>query len=221
MEGRAWRVRVRLGAVPLAFVAALAGGVGCDASSPCANVGCAAPPVCPGTCSSECGCCSCSSGTRECLSDGIYECTGFCRQRVKACAPDACVQLRDGTAICAETIDDCAVIKRAYEEAVARFSSAQRERSVEPGMPTLKAGSYSLFDTSCERATGCTVQMGHCEDGLGGPCWYLAESGQPLDHYAALYQRLGCATPTTCDCPAANIDVSCQDDQIPTRCVVR
>jgi hypothetical protein len=88
-------------------------------------------------------------------------------------------------------------------------------------MATLAAGSYALNNSSCEHATGCGVRMGHCEDGLGGPCWYLAESGEPLDRYAALYRRLGCATPTSCDCPSADIDVSCQEGPVTASCVVR
>lgn len=208
----------------LVLGASLAGGLGCDASTECAAAGCAQTPICPGACESTCGCCSCSRGWRECGSDGVYECTGACRQLVQKCStPDACINLKGGTAICAESADDCAAVKRAYAEAVASFSSTLRARTVEQGMPPLAATSYELYDTHCRQPSGCEVQMGHCEDGLGGPCWYLAESGQPLDHYAELYRRLGCATPTTCDCPSAAIDVSCQEDPAGARatCVVR
>lgn len=89
-------------------------------------------------------------------------------------------------------------------------------------MGPLTAGTYDLYDTTCRQPSGCEVQLGHCEEGLGGPCWYLAESGEPLDSYAAHYRRLGCATPTTCDCASPDIDVSCEDDEKShARCVVR
>ncbi len=224
MQGGARRLRGRCCAWLLALFASLAAGTGCEASSSsCEAVGCAQVPLCPATCSAECGCCSCRQGVRECGPGGVYECRGSCLQLVKACStPDACVPSPDEpTAICAESSDSCPAIKRAYEAEVASRSSAWRERTVWPGTATLAAGSYALYDTSCERAKGCQVQRGHCEDGLGGPCWYLAESGEPLDHYAELYRSLGCATPTSCDCPSADIDVSCQDEQATAHCVVR
>lgn len=207
----------------LALGAAVVASFSCDASSSdCSNVGCAAVPVCPGACEATCGCCSCSRGERQCRSGQIFECTGSCRQLVETCSTaDACIQLDDLNAVCAETSADCDSVKKAYEAAVASFSSTQRERSVQPGMSALAPGSYPLYDTVCRETTGCEVQLGHCEDGLGGPCWYLAESGEPLDRYAALYRQLGCATPTTCDCVAPDLDISCQDDQAPARCVVR
>jgi hypothetical protein len=91
---------------------------------------------------------------------------------------------------------------------------------VEQGMPPLAPGSYDLHDSTCRQPSGCEVRMGHCEDGLGGPCWYLAES-DALGSYATLYRRLGCATPTTCDCASPAIDVSCQEGEVFAHCVVR
>ena len=43
----------------------------------CANVGCAAPPLCSAGCQATCGCCSCAPGERNgdlvCTSAGCYE----------------------------------------------------------------------------------------------------------------------------------------------------
>jgi hypothetical protein len=48
---------------------------GADTGGPnCANVGCAAPPMCSTGCQAPCGCCSCASGQRN----GDLLCTGGC-----------------------------------------------------------------------------------------------------------------------------------------------
>ncbi len=48
-----------------------------DAAPNCANVGCAAPPLCSAGCQATCGCCSCPPGQRSgdfvCTDQGCYE----------------------------------------------------------------------------------------------------------------------------------------------------
>src|SRR5688572_22439926 len=48
-----------------------------DAAPNCANVGCAAPPLCSTGCQAMCGCCSCAPGQRSgdlvCTAQGCYE----------------------------------------------------------------------------------------------------------------------------------------------------
>lgn len=64
----------------LALVGAACGGSltpSPDAAPNCANVGCAAPPLCSTGCQATCGCCSCAPGQRSgdlvCTSQGCYE----------------------------------------------------------------------------------------------------------------------------------------------------
>ena len=70
MRTRNDRVAAVLAAVALALL-----GLACGSgASPCQHTGCAAPPLCSTGCQAQCGCCTCTPGTRS----GDLICTNGC-----------------------------------------------------------------------------------------------------------------------------------------------
>jgi hypothetical protein len=127
-----------------------------------------------------------------------------CFALVDTCpSADACVIAPGAvdTAFCARSRADCPRIARAYQATVAAASLP----AVPPGSSGLAPG---VYNPGCAPAD-CAVVPGHCDLGLGA-CWYLGRPQPQLDRLAALYASLGCATPTPCACPPAQVSASCE-----------
>jgi hypothetical protein len=113
---------------------------------------------------------------------------------------DACIVTSAG-AQCARSTADCPAIADAYAYAIANANVTP----VLAGTSGLQPG---VYNPGCA-AADCGIVPGHCDLGLGA-CWYLGRPQPELDKLAALYESLGCATSTPCQCPPLHIDASCE-----------
>jgi hypothetical protein len=174
-----------------------------SSSDPCAGAGAGFPPVCGQGCGSPCGCASCS-GDSYCKDAQLFGCVSFvCYGVIDTCpSADACIVTRSG-AQCARSNADCGAIADAYAYAV----SGANITPALTGSSGLKPGVYNL---GCS-AADCNIVSGHCDLGLGA-CWYMGRPQPELDKLAALYQSLGCATSTPCQCPPQQVTASCQSN---------
>jgi hypothetical protein len=107
------------------------------------------------------------------------------------------------TAFCARSTADCPAIAKAYAAVVA----AENITPVAPGSTGLAPG---VYNPNCD-SIDCGVVPGHCDLGLGA-CWYLGRPQPQLDQLANVYESLGCATSTPCQCPPATAAASCESN---------
>jgi hypothetical protein len=181
--------------------------IACDdqgEDNPCSRAGCGAPPICGEGCRTQCGCCGCAPGERNCNGDRLFECTAAgCYAPVETCAAvGSCVTpSAGGSAFCADSAGDCEAVRKAYESLLASLNVTplpQDSASLEPG----------VYNPGCGESD-CAVQPGHCQSGLG-PCWFLGRPQPALDRLASLHASLGCPAVTTCDCPSPMMDAHCE-----------
>jgi hypothetical protein len=161
---------------------------------PCPELG--APRVCGEVleCSSACGLLA-----PRCDGTTILRCNGDCFERVANCKNRAACEAGKATGRCADSLDDCEAIRAAYAE----WSSGMT--TVTSGSPSLAPGVYGF---GCSLDDDCRLLPGHCDAGLD-TCWLLGRPRPILDELAALFQELGCAATTTCDCPPAGVSGVC------------
>ena len=130
---------------------------------------------------------------------GGLGCNGDCFERVAKCETRAACYAGAATGRCAGSLDDCEAIRAAYAE----WSSGVT--TVTSGSPSLAPGVYGF---GCSSDDDCRLLPGHCDAGLD-TCWMLGRPRPILDELAALFQELGCAASTTCECPPAGVSGAC------------
>jgi hypothetical protein len=152
--------------------------------------------LCEIGCTSSSGCLSCAEGSKRC-DDGltVRRCSAGCWEKAESCVPPGgCVVPPGGSARCADSLDDCAAIRDAYEEALRQADIT----IVRSGSPSLAAGAYNA---ACSDAD-CVMDPGHCAAGLD-TCWLLGRPAPEIGRLASLHQALGCPPVLECNCPPA------------------
>ena len=149
--------------------------------------------------------CVCTCAGSYCEDDVIYDCdlNRECYEPRQTCAPGTCVSV--SIPFCADTPDACPDIAQAYQSIVAGAGP-------DPTAEEPPAAGTVLGAPCSDRATidDCGLTRGHCELGLGA-CWYLGlgRAQAELERLARLYEDLGCATPSPCECPEPKVDAEC------------
>jgi hypothetical protein len=107
------------------------------------------------------------------------------------------------SAFCARSTADCSRLASTYATLVANAKLTP----VSPGSSGLPPG---VYNAGCD-SLDCGTVSGHCDLGLGA-CWYLGRLEPELDQIASLYQSLGCATPSPCNCPPQKVNAVCESN---------